>query len=635
LGKRSITALEATQARPAGPGPGAFAKLAALGIVFGDLGTSPLYTLQAIAQATGGRFTPEIALGTLSLILWTLLITVSGKYCLIAMKADNRGEGGILALMSLVGASGYTGRLKVLTIMGLLGAALIYGDGAITPAISVLSALEGLTLAAAPLQRFIMPAAVVVLIGLFALQRYGTEKIGRAFGPIMLFWFVVIAALGVTGIAHHPAVLAAFDPRHAIRFLGHAGTAGFLVLGAVFLCVTGGEALYADMGHFGKASIRSCWYTVVLPAVVLNYAGQTAWMLDKGTISGNPFFQLAPSWAIYPLVALATIATIIASQSIITGSFSMTRQAMQLGWLPDVAIRQTSDKVYGQIYVPVVNWLMMVATVGITVYFGTSTRLAGAYGTAVASTMLLTTCLLYTAMRKLWHWPLAAAVAIGGAFLLVDAVFFVANLFKIVDGGWLPLSLAAALFMLMITWRAGINAIHEALEQMPEAAALLLTQLQAGRIPRVEGTTVFLTRGAQKIPRLVLDQVHFAGALTRHVVVLSVVFMAVPRVEEQSRSSVEEVASGFWHVVLRFGFIEIPKLRSALVRMEGLPAALDLDNAVFVGARDLVVHKPGSRVLRRSRLWLFAFLCRNTVKVVDRFSLPPQNVVEVARQFEI
>ncbi|HMI37000.1 MAG TPA: KUP/HAK/KT family potassium transporter [Steroidobacteraceae bacterium] len=630
-----MTSTDTIRARPSHAGRGALAKLAALGIVFGDLGTSPLYTLHAIAHATGGHFTPEIALGTLSLILWTLLITVSGKYCLFAMKADNRGEGGILALMSLVGASGYSGRLRVLTIMGLLGAALIYGDGAITPAISVLSALEGLTVAAAPLQRFIMPAAVMVLVGLFAMQRYGTERIGRAFGPIMLLWFVVIAALGAAGIAHHPAVLAAIDPRHAIRFLAHAGTAGFLVLGAVFLCVTGGEALYADMGHFGKASIRSSWSTVVLPAVVLNYAGQTAWMLDKGTISGNPFFQLAPTWAIYPLVALATTATIIASQAIITGSFSMTRQAMQLGWLPDVAIRQTSDRIYGQIYVPVVNWLMMVATVGITIFFGTSTRLAGAYGTAVASTMLLTTCLLYTAMRKLWHWPLPTAVAVGGAFLLVDGIYFVANLYKIADGGWLPLSLAAAVLVLMITWRIGVNAIQEALERMPEAAALLLTQLQAGLIPRVEGTTVFLTRGPQKIPRLVLDHVHFAGALPRHVVVLSVIFAAVPRVEDQSRSTVEEVASGFWHVVLRFGFVEIPGLRSALAHIEGLPAALDLDNAVFVGARDLVVHKPGSRVLRRWRLWLFAFLCRNTVKVVDRFSLPPQNVVEIARQFEI
>ena len=601
-----MTAPGPPPAPPPSVGPTALAKLAALGIVFGDLGTSPLYTLHAVAQATGGRFTVASALGTLSLIIWTLLITVSGKYCLLAMKADNRGEGGILALMSLVGASGYSRRLKILTVMGLLGAALIYGDGVITPAISVLSALEGLTVAAAPLQRFILPAAIVVLIGLFTMQRFGTEKIGRAFGPIMLLWFVVIAALGIAGIAHHPAVLAAIDPRYAIRFLEHAGIAGFLVLGAVFLCVTGGEALYADMGHFGKTSIRSSWYTVVLPAVVLNYAGQTAWLLEQGTVSGNPFFQIAPSWAIYFLVALATVATIVASQAIITGSFSMTRQAMQLGWLPDLAIRQTSDRIYGQIYVPLVNWLMMIATVGITVFFGTSSRLAGAYGTAVASTMLLTTCLLYTAMRKVWHWPLAAAVAVGGGLLLVDGAFFVANLFKIADGGWLPLSLAAVLFVVMITWRTGVDAIHDALEQMPEAAARLLTDLRAGRIPRVDGTTVFLTRGAQQVPRLVLDHVHFSGALPQQVIVLSVIFADVSRVPEQQRSTVAEVAGGFWHVVLRFGFVEIPDLRLALAQLAGHAPRFDFDSAIFVGARDLVVHKPGSAVLRRWRLRLFA-----------------------------
>jgi KUP system potassium uptake protein len=588
-----------------------------------------------VAQASGGRFVAGSALGALSLIFWTLLVTISGKYCLITMRADNRGEGGILALMSLVGAGGNSRRLRLLTVMGLLGAALVYGDGAITPAISVLSALEGLILVAAPLQPLIMPAAVVVLIGLFAMQRFGTEWIGRAFGPIMLVWFVVIAALGVAAIARHPAVLAAVNPLYACRFLQHAGVTGFLVLGGVFLCVTGGEALYADMGHFGKAAIRKSWYLVVLPAVLLSYAGQTAWLLERQTVLGNPFFEIAPTWAIYPLVALAAIATIIASQAIITGSFSMTRQAMQLGWLPAMAIRQTSDRVYGQIYVPVVNWSMMIATVGITIFFGTSTRLAGAFGTAVSMTMLLTTCLLYTAMRKVWHWPLSTAVAVGGAFLVVDGVYLVANLFKISDGGWLPLSIAAALFLVMVTWRSGLDAINDALEGMPEAAARVLAKLQAGQIPRVAGTTIFLTRGAQQIPRLVLDHLRYSGALPRHVVVLSVVFADIPRVSEQHRSTVEEVTSGFWHVVLRFGFVEIPDLPLALAHVGALAPAFELHNAVFVGGRDLVVHKPGSAVLRRWRLSLFAFLCRNTVTAVDRFCLPPQDVVEIARQFEI
>src|SRR5580692_6822361 len=327
--------------------PSQWAALGALGVVFGDLGTSPLYTLQTVVQATGGHFSSQSALGVLSLLFWTLIITVSIKYCLIVMRADNRGEGGILALMSLIGANALTPGIRVLTGMGLLGAALIYGDGVITPAISVLSALEGLNVVTDSFKPFIMPIAVVILIGLFAAQRFGTEKIGRAFGPVMLLWFLVIAALGMAAIVRHPSVVAALDPRYAVEFLRHSGGSGILVLGGVFLCITGGEALYADMGHFGKASIRRSWYLVVLPALLVSYAGQTAYLMEKGSVSGNPFFQIAPSWSVYPLVGLATVATIIASQAIITGSFSMTRQAMQLGWLPGVAIRQTSDRIYG------------------------------------------------------------------------------------------------------------------------------------------------------------------------------------------------------------------------------------------------------------------------------------------------
>src|ERR1700674_103167 len=378
------------------------AALAALGIVYGDLGTSPLYTLQTVVQVMDGKFSAAAALGSLSLIFWVLIITISVKYCVFVMRADNHGEGGILALMSLIGANGLTRGFKVLTSMGLLGAALIYGDAGIPPAISVLSALEGLNVVTDSFKPFIMPMAVVILIGLFAAQRFGTEKIGRAFGPVMLLWFVVIAALGMAAIVRHPSVVAALDPRYAVEFLRHSGSSGILVLGGVFLCITGGEALYADMGHFGRASIRRSWFLVVLPALLVSYAGQTAYLMEKGSVSGNPFFQIAPSWSIYPLVLLATVATIIASQAIITGSFSMTRQAMQLGWLPGVSIRQTSDRVYGQIYVPVVNWLLMAATVATTIAFGSSDRLAGAYGTAVATTMLLTTVLLFRAMRDRW-----------------------------------------------------------------------------------------------------------------------------------------------------------------------------------------------------------------------------------------
>ncbi|MGA2709164.1 MAG: potassium transporter Kup [Steroidobacteraceae bacterium] len=627
--------IEPIQASPAEPKTTGWAALAALGVVFGDLGTSPLYTLQTVVQAAGGRFSPESALEILSLIVWTLLITISVKYCLFVMRADNRGEGGILALMSLVGAKGFAPGMRMLTGMGLLGAALIYGDGAITPAISVLSAVEGVNVVTTSFKPYVMPAAVLILVALFLAQRVGTERIGRAFGPIMLLWFLVIALLGVAAIAHRPAVLAAINPRYAIHFLAHSGATGLPVLGGVFLCITGGEALYADMGHFGKGPIRWSWYVIVLPALLLSYAGQTAFLMEQGTVSGNPFFEIAPAWSIYPLVALATVATIIASQSIITGSFSMTRQAVQLGWLPGVAIRQTSDNVYGQIYVPVVNWLMMIATVGITIGFGSSDRLAGAYGTAVSTTMLLTTGLLYVAMRRVWHWPLAVVLPVAGLFIVVDAGFFAANLLKIADGGWLPLTFAVILFVVMLTWRTGVDAVKASLSQVPTTDEQFLRDLETGKIPRVEGTMIFLTRSTHKVSRLTMDHVHFMGALPRHVISLSVVFADTPRIAAPNCTVVSKVAEGWWQVIAQFGFVEIPDLTRALREVQGLDATIDLDHAVFIASRDLIVHKPGSKALRGRRLALFAFLYRNAVKAVDRFHLPPQNVVEIARQLEI
>src|SRR5712672_3877352 len=415
------------------------AGLLALGIVYGDLGTSPLYTLQTIVHIMGDQFTPEAALGSLSLIFWALIITISIKYCFFVMRADNQAEGGILALMTMTGAR-WTSRGRRLIFMGLFGAALIYGDGIITPAISVLSAVEGLNVATSVFKPYTMPIVLVILVGLFAIQNRGTGVVGRAFGPVMFVWFATIGILGVIGIVHHPAVLAAINPIHGAQLVMDHGFLGFTVLGGIFLALTGGEALYADMGHIGRNPIRVAWYCFVLPALVLNYAGQIGNFLEAPNLEANPFFKLAPSWSIYPLVVLATLATVIASQAIITGSFSMTRQAMQLGWLPGVAIRQTSDRIYGQIYVPVVNWLLMMATIATTVAFGSSDRLAGAYGTAVSTTMLLTSVLLYRAMRHVWQWPIAAAVAVAGVFLIVDGSFFAANLLKIAEGGWLPLS---------------------------------------------------------------------------------------------------------------------------------------------------------------------------------------------------
>jgi KUP system potassium uptake protein len=629
------TTHESTRAAEHPARPGRWAVLSALGVVFGDLGTSPLYSLQTVVQATGGRFTSHSALGVLSLIVWTLVVTISIKYCVFVMRADNRGEGGILAMMSLIGANAFTPGFKLLTGMGLLGAALIYGDGVITPAISVLSALEGVNVVSPAFKPFVMPMTVVILLCLFAAQRFGTEKIGRAFGPVMMLWFTVIAVLGLVSIARHPGVVAALDPRYAVRFMVSSGSAGFLVLGGVFLCITGGEALYADMGHFGRGPIRCSWYGIVLPSLLLSYAGQTAFLVDKGTVTGNPFFQIAPSWSIYPLVVLATLATIIASQAIITGSFSMTRQAMQLGWLPGVAIRQTSDRIYGQIYVPVVNWLLMIATIATTVAFGSSDRLAGAYGTAVSTTMLLTTVLLYRAMRHVWRWPIAVVMAISGVFLIVDGGFFLANLLKIAEGGWLPLSFAAVLFVIMTTWRRGTDAIRETLVQSADTVDRFLSDLKKGAIPRVEGTTVFLTRSTQKVSGLMMAHAHFAGVLPTHAIALSVQFETTPRVAGAHCTVVDNVGEGLWHVVARFGFFEIPDLRRALRDAHGLDRAVDFDKAMFVGTRDLIVQKRKSARLRGWRLTLFAFLYRNSVKVVDRFNLAPENVIEIARQIAI
>ena len=612
-----------------------WAAFGALGVVFGDLGTSPLYTLQTVVQAMGGQFTPQTALGVLSLVFWTLIVTISIKYCLFVMRADNRGEGGILALMSLIGANGFAPGVRLLTGMGLLGAALIYGDGVITPAISVLSAIEGVNVVTESLKPYVMPMAVVILLVLFSAQRFGTEKIGRAFGPVMLLWFLVIALLGVASLLKHPQVIAAVDPRYAIRFMAASGRTGFLVLGGVFLCITGGEALYADMGHFGKGPIRRSWYAVVLPALLLSYAGQTAFLIDKGTVTGNPFFQIAPTWSVYPLVVLATLATIIASQAIITGSFSMTRQAMQLGWLPGVAIRQTSDRMYGQIYIPVVNWLLMAATIATTIGFGASDRLAGAYGTAVSTTMLLTTFLLYRAMRDLWKWPMAVALPVAGIFIVVDTSFFAANLLKIAEGGWLPLTFAAILFVVMITWRRGVEAIRNTLVQAPQSAEKFLSDLKSGAIPRVDGTTIFLTRSAQKVSRLIMDHAHFVGVLPRNAIALSVVFESTPRISGPTCSVIDNVGEGLWHLVARFGFLEIPDLRQALLKTRGLPADIDFDKATFIGTRDLVVSRREDANLRGWRMALFAFLYRNSVKIVDRFNLEPSNAIEIARQIEI
>jgi KUP system potassium uptake protein len=419
--------------------------------------------------------------------------------------------------------------------MGLFGAALIYGDGIITPAISVLSALEGVNVATEVLEPYVMPAAVAILLCLFTVQGRGTARIGNVLGPLMLLWFTVIAMLGVGGILSHPSVLAAVDPRHAITFLARDEWGGFAVLGGVFLAITGGESLYADMGHIGRNPIRTTWYGIVLPALLINYAGQTALLLDQPSLGGNPFFKLSPSWAIFPLVLLATVATIIASQAIITGSFSLTRQAIQLGWFPGLRIRQTSAEEYGQIYVPFVNWTMMLLTIALTVAFGSSARLAGAYGTAVSTTMLLTTALLYKVMRDRWGWSAPSALLTSGVFLIVDFAFFAANLLKIVEGGWIPLTFGAIVFIVMTTWHSGVEAIRRRLATMTEPPERFLERLEAHKIPRVPGTAVFLTRIAEAIPPLMILHVSQIGALPQTVIALTVKFADIPRVSPSNR----------------------------------------------------------------------------------------------------
>jgi KUP system potassium uptake protein len=611
--------------------------VAAIGIVYGDLGTSPLYTYQTIVGSVGGHPSAAVAMGLLSLVVWALIVTVSLKYCLFVMRADNHGEGGILALMSLVTRRTSRSSLGVATlvVMGLFGAALIYGDGIITPAISVLSALEGVNVLTDALKPYVAPAALAVLLALFAAQARGTASIGRIFGPVMVLWFATIAVLGLLSVVRRPEVVLAVDPRYAIGFLVHHGLYSLFVLGGVFLAVTGAEALYADMGHFGREPIRFSWYAIVLPALLLSYAGQTALLIDNPTLDGNPFFKLAPPWAIIPLVVLATLATIIASQAIITGAFSLTRQAMQLGWFPGVHIRQTSADEYGQIYVPFVNWTMMLGTLALTWHFASSERLAAAYGVAVSTTMLLTTALLYSAMRDIWRWPLLLALLVAVLFLLVDGAFFAANLLKLLQGGWIPLLFGLVVFTIMTTWHKGTQAVTAKLAEGRETSDAFLAELRSGRIPRVPGTGVFMTRTVQRIPPLLLNHVAQIRALHETVVTLTVVFEEIPRVAEADRAEVQHLTDNLWHVVVRFGFIEIPNLVTALSRAKELGCPVRLHDAVYFAAKDEVIRSEAP-----SRLWswqrlLFAFMYRNAVRASDRFDLPADRFLEIGRQVRL
>jgi KUP system potassium uptake protein len=614
------------------PPHGRVLALSALGVVFGDIGTSPLYTFKTIL-GTANSSDATSALGALSLVLWTLFIVTTVKYVLFAMRVDNDGEGGILALMALLGVKKQ--HRPTIIAVGLFGAALIYGDGAITPAISVLSALEGLDMATPALQPYVVPVAVVILFALFAIQSQGTARIGHLFGPVMLIWFVTIAVLGTIGIAKHPAVFAALNPTYGLSYLISNGVTGFLVLGAVFLCVTGAEALYADMGHFGAGPIKLAWFAVVFPSLILNYAGQAALVIDGAPIDGNIFYRLCPNNLLLPLIGLATIATIIASQSIITGAFSMTRQAIQLGWLPRLQIKQTSSEGYGQIYVSVVNWLLMIVTLGLTIGFGKSDNLASAYGIAVSLTMLMTSALLFIAMREIWGWSIFAAGAVAAFFLVVDSAFFLANLTKVAEGGYVPLLMAAGVFGLMWIWHRGAAAVFLRLRGTMLPVAEFLREIAEQNVPRVAGTAVFLTRTEGGVPPVMVWHVRHNRALHEHLFVLRVEILSVPWVGSDNRIAIEETAPDFWRAEARFGFMERPNIPELLADSKSLGCTVDISDVTYYVGHETVIHLEDGSGLPAWQERIFAVMERNAVHVSDFFSLPTDQVVEIGRQVAI
>ncbi len=624
---------EATAAQTQSTRRFALAGLTALGVVFGDIGTSPLYTLKTVLDYTGPHPDPSAVLGALSLILWTLFLITTVKYVNFAMRIDNDGEGGIIALMTLLGVKKH--RRPIIVAVGLFGAALVYGDGAITPAISVLSAIEGVEQIAPTLQTYVLPAATAILLALFAVQPLGTAAIGRAFGPIMLAWFLIIAALGVYGILQHPQVFTAIDPRYGLDYLSRGGFQGFLVLGGVFLCVTGAEALYADMGHFGPGPIRHAWYSVVFPALVLNYAGQAAIVLAGAPTEGNIFYRLCPGPLLTPLIVLATVATVIASQSIITGAYSMTRQAIQLGWLPRMTIKQTSEEGYGQIYVGTVNWLLMIVTLALTVGFGKSDNLAAAYGIAVSATMLMTSVLLFIAMREIWNWPVTAAGTVAAFFIVIDGGFFAANMAKVLQGGWAPLLLASIVYGVMWIWHRGATAVHRRVESELTPISVMIEHLKSGKVARVPGSAVFFTRAKDQTPPVLDWHVRHNRALHQDVLALTMTVVSIPRVDRKERLTVKREGDRFWRAEVKLGFMERPDIPDILAECIAKGAEINPNDVTFyVGAETIVAAEDG-KGLPRWQEALFAAMGRNAARMSDYLQLPYDKVVEIGREIEI
>jgi KUP system potassium uptake protein len=606
--------------------------------VYGDIGTSPLYALrQAFHGEHAMAVTPVNVLGVLSLIFWSLIVIVSIKYLVFVMRADNKGEGGILALMAMVQsgrrAGGLSPRHVVLTI-GIFGAALMYGDSVITPAISVLSAVEGLGVAAPGLQRWVIPLAIVILFVLFYIQSRGTARVGAVFGPIMILWFTTIAVLGLMEIVTRPSVLAAVSPYYAVRFFLENRSAGFLVLGAVFLAVTGGEALYADMGHFGVRPIRMAWFAFVVPSLLLNYFGQGALLLNDPSSAVSPFYHLAPAWALFPLIILATVAAVIASQAVISGAFSLTRQAIQLGYSPRMQIEHTSSREMGQIYVKTVNIGLALVTVLLVLGFGSSSRLAGAYGVAVAGEMVLTTLLLYLLMREGWHWSLPRALALCGVFLVVDVVFFAANALKIPHGGWAPLAIAFMLYLLMTTWKRGREILSKRMLEKTVPLKLLLADLAAEPPVRVPGTAVFMYGSADGTPpALVLNLTH-NKVLHEKIVFLTVMTEDVPHVRQEQRATVRRSGKGFHSVVAHYGFMQDPDIDEILAACKANGLSIPMEGTTFFLGRETLIasDRPGMAIWRER---LFAFMSRNALRATAFFKIPPNQVFEVGAYVEL
>ena len=611
--------------------------LGALGVVYGDIGTSPLYALRECFHGPHSIPVDRVnVLGVLSLIVWSLIVVISFKYLVYVMRADNRGEGGILSLMSLLRTESMPRRMGMgaLVIIGLFGAALLYGDGIITPAISVLSAVEGLKIGTPFFENKIILFTIVILFAIFLVQRRGTAGVGAMFGPITLVWFVTIACLGLYQIVQRPEVLMAVSPHHAVRFFLHNGWHGFLVLGSVFLVVTGGEALYADMGHFGRYPIRLNWFAVVLPALLLNYFGQSALLLNDPQAASNPFYFMAPKWMLYPLVILATAATCIASQAVISGAFSLTRQAVQLGYSPRVQVLHTSAKEIGQIYIPAVNWALMICTIVLVLMFKSSSDLAAAYGVAVTTTMVITTILLYVVARDLWGWKRLPTMLLMSFFLFIDLAFWGANIIKLPQGGWVPLAIALVVFTLMTTWWRGRKILGDRLQVSALPDELFVTSMEINPPVRVPGTAVYMDRTPEATPHALLHNIKHNKVLHERVVLLTVETQEVPHIDEKDRVVVIPKGHGIFRVIIRYGFMEDPNVPRVLenVKVPGLEFKPS-ETSYFLGRESLIASPKWGMAIWREKL--FIWMSKNSTNAASFFRIPSNRVVELGAQVEL